>query len=72
MPHGHLLSLVLVILIAMVMECKYSNNDLHYVVDKQPTSSGRLTSALAAIRTSATRRCPFSQEMYNGVAPVWK
>ena len=40
MPHGHFLSLLLVVLIAMVMEYKYSNNDLHYVVDNPPHVDG--------------------------------
>ena len=35
-------------MIAMAM------NDLNYAVDKQPTSSGVLTSAFAAIRCSTT------------------
>ena len=45
--HGDLPSLLLVcvVMIAMVMKYQYSNNDLHYVVGKQPTSFGVFTSA---------------------------
>ena len=38
LPHGHLPSLLLVcaVMIAMVMDYQYSNNDLYYVLDDPP------------------------------------
>ena len=48
------LLLVCIVMIAMVMVYQHSNNDLIYVVNKQPTSRAQLTSALAAMRLSTT------------------
>ena len=66
---SHCLSVCMVMIVS-VIKYKYFNND--YVLDKAPTSRGKLTSAFAAVRYSTTRRWPFWEATNKGVPPSWR
>ena len=63
-------AIALIYLLPKVQHVDGDNSEYPLCSGKQPTFSGVLMSAFAAIRCSTTGRWPFSQATYSGVAPV--